>query len=339
MDHHPSLFTRVIKAIRLRLESDVLPEAHRLFNGYAEGCPGLVIERYGPTLVVFDQKPTGELSNLINQVVGWAMGNINDLSAVLLKQRQNPQENFRNGQLISGDHLAESIKEFNITYALDLKMNQDASFYLDTRNLRRWLIDSMMGNRVLNTFAYTGSLGVAAGMGGASQVFQTDLNKRFLKLAELSWSLNNLPQENITHLKGDFFRVAGRMRSQGKLFDCVILDPPFFSITNSGRVDLQHETTRLVNKVRSLVAHEGWLVVINNALYLSGAEFMSELEKLCQSEYISFAQQIPAPQDVTGYPDTTTTSPPQDPSPFNHTTKIAILKVFRKDSKKSNEQT
>ncbi len=127
MDHQPSIFTRVIKAIRLRLESKDLPEAHRLFNGYTEGCPGLVLDRYGPTMVVFDQKPPGELEKLIDKVVNWTKMNINDLNAVLLKQRQNSQETLRNGLLISGDHLTEEINEFGITYALDLKMNQDAS--------------------------------------------------------------------------------------------------------------------------------------------------------------------------------------------------------------------
>ena len=172
------------------------------------------------------------------------------------------------------------------------------------------------------------------GMGGAACVVQTDLNSRFLIVAERSCSLNNLAPNTVSHIQGDFFRVAGRMRNQGRLFDCVILDPPFFSITNSGKVDLQHETTRLVNKVRSLVAHDGWLVVINNALYLSGEDYMSEIEKLCLSEYLDLHQIIPAPQDVTGYPDTISSTPPVDPAPFNHTTKIAILKALRKDLKK-----
>ncbi|MEA3327468.1 MAG: class I SAM-dependent methyltransferase [Chloroflexota bacterium] len=333
MDRQQSIFTRFIKAIRLRLESKVLPEAHRLFNGYTEGCPGLILDRYGPTLVVFDQKPPGILDQIIEQVVNWTTENINDLNAVLLKQRQNPQEKLRNGLLINGDHLAETINEYNITYALDLKINQDASFYLDTRNLRLWLRENMLGSRVLNTFAYTGSLGVAAGFGGAKQVIQTDVNSRFLQIAQRSWLLNGLPKENYKLLKGDFFRITGRMRSQGQLFNCVILDPPFFSITNAGKVDLQHETTRLVNKVRALVAHDGWLVVINNALFLSGADFMSELNTLCQSEYLSFHQIIQVPQDITGYPDTIVDSSPLDPSPFNHTTKIAVLKVFKKDKK------
>jgi len=316
-----------------------LPEAHRLFNGYTEGCPGLVLERYSSALVIFDSRPPGEMKVLIEHVTEWITKEIPDLDAVLLKQRRSPDEELRKGRLLSGTFLPEKISENSITYALDLRLNQDTSFYIDTRNLRQWLAQNMNRCRVLNTFAYTGSLGIAAGLGGAKHVVQTDLNNQFLKVAERSWLLNNLKLDGVSHLKGNFFRVTGRMRSQGRLFDCVILDPPFFSVTSSGKVDLQHESTRLVNKVRSLVADEGWLVVINNALYLSGANFMSELENLCQSDYLSFYQAISAPQDVTGYTDTITSRPPVDPSPFNHTTKIAILKVFRKDLKKSNDQS
>lgn len=36
---------------------------------------------------------------------------------------------------------------------------------------------------MLNTFAYTGSLGVAACAGGTRRVVQVDLNRRFLDLA------------------------------------------------------------------------------------------------------------------------------------------------------------
>jgi 23S rRNA (cytosine1962-C5)-methyltransferase len=82
------------------------------------------------------------------------------------------------------------------------------------------------------------------------------------------------------------------------------------------------------------VAHEGYLVVINNALYLSGAEFTSELNGLCKSEYLEFHKTIPIPMDITGYPATIVDSPPVDPSPFNHPTKIAILKIYRKDGQK-----
>jgi 23S rRNA (cytosine1962-C5)-methyltransferase len=86
----------------------------------------------------------------------------------------------------------------------------------------------------------------------------------------------------------------------------LFLQPP-----KPARVDLLAETTRLINKVRPLVAHEGWLVVINNALFLSGADFMAELNQLCQSPYLAFETTIPVPPDVTGYPETITHSRPQ----------------------------
>ncbi len=44
--------------------------------------------------------------------------------------------------------------------------------------------------------------------------------------------------------------MSDRLRRQERLFDLVILDPPFFSTTAAGRVDWQNQTTRLINKVR-----------------------------------------------------------------------------------------
>jgi len=133
---------------------------------------------------------------------------------------------------------------------------------------------------------------------------------------------------------GDFFRVTGKFRNQNQLFDCVILDPPYFSTTEAGQIKLQKGTTSLINKVRPLVGHEGWLVVINNALYLSGKDFMAEIVSLCQSNYLEMESIIPVPADITGYPETIVNGPPVDPAPFNHPTKMVILNVFRKDKKR-----
>lgn len=321
-------------AIEQRKFSTDLTTAFRLFNGFYEGCPGLVIDRYGETLVIFDYGKLGEANEIIQQIGQWAMKALDGITSVLLKQRQGSNTMMVNGVLIGGKEVTESIKEFDISYALDLQLNQDASFYLDTRNLRRWLLDHSEGLQVLNTFAYTGSLGVAAGMGKASMVIQTDLNKSFLEIAQKSWDLNNLDPDKSKIITGDFFRVIGKMRTAGRLFGCVILDPPYFSTTEAGRVDLQGDFSRLINKVRPLVAHQGWLILINNALFLSGEAFMKELKSLCKSPYLSFERIIPVPPDVTGYPNTIVDTPPVNPAPFNHPTKIAILRVFRKDERK-----
>jgi 23S rRNA (cytosine1962-C5)-methyltransferase len=309
-------------------------DAYRLCNGFYEGFPGLVFDRYGSALVVLDHTEPGTSHGFVKDVADWGIANLPGLETVLHKQRSHPDESYRQGICLAGNQLPGQITEQGIHYAIDLQLHQDASFYLDTRYLRRWLRENLQGKRVLNTFCYTGSLGVAAGAGGASLVVQTDINPKYLHIARQSWSLNNLPPNNSQYVPDDFFRVVGRMRNKGRLFDCVILDPPFFSTTEAGTVDLLGETTRLINKVRPLVAHEGWLVVINNALFHSGADFLAELDELCRSDYLSLETTIPVPPDVTGYPETVVTPPPKDPSPFNHPTKIAILKITRKDARR-----
>jgi len=325
---------RIIKAAIRRQGLTSSLEAYRLFNGFYEGVPGLVLDRYASALIIFDHTDEGVSQDLLQSICDWSLENLDNLESILFKRRRSPSNGVKNGLLIHGLAVPEKITELGVTYALNLQLNQDASFYIDTRHLRQWLLEHSLGWRVLNTFAYTGSLGVAAGAGGAQQVVQTDLNSRFLDMAKQSCKMNDLSPEKCKILAGDFFRVVGRMRHNKRLFDCAILDPPYFSVTGAGRVDLLGETTRLLNKIRPLVAHEGWLVVINNALFLPGKDFMDELKELCKSPYLSFMGKIDVPLDVTGYPETIVESPPVDPAPFNHPTKIALLNVLRKDQQK-----
>ena len=333
MNKGKALIDLIRKASVKRDVTQLNSNAFRLFNGFYEGAPGLVLDRYGPALVIMNHAEPGVYYSEIDEVARWAIANLQGLEAVLYKQRQHPDEGMKQGRLLAGEQLPAVIIEYGVNYALDLQLHQDASFYLDTRLLRRWLLDHMAEKLFLNTFSYTGSLGVAAGAGDASLVVQTDINPKYLHIARQSWTLNHLPRGQYQVIPGDFFRVAGRVRAEQRLFDGVILDPPFFSSTEAGTVDLLGETIRLVNKVRPLVAHQGWLVVINNALFLSGKDFMAEIEALCQSPYITFEQIIPIPPDITGFPDTIIAQPPTDPAPFNHPTKIAILRLTRKDGR------
>ena len=75
----------------------------------------------------------------------------------------------------------------------------------------------------------------------------------------------------------------------------------------------------------------GWLVAINNALFVSGRDYLASLETLCADGYLTLEEYIPVPVDITGYPETIQAAAPADPAPFNHSTKIAILRVRRKN--------
>ena len=252
------------------------------------------------------------------------------ISAVVLKIRRSQIPQERQGTLVKGSQIDRKIRESGIWYALDLLMNRDASFYLDTRNLRSWAMKSLWGKIVLNTFAYTGSLGLAALAGGAAQVIQLDLSRKFLKLAETSYTLNGFAIRPSDFIAGNFLAEINKLKRQNALFDCIFLDPPFFSTTPRGGIDLVSQGYRVINKVRPLVKDGGWLVSINNALFLSGAEYLNQLQWLCADGYLSIEELVPVPDDFIGFPHTLRSSLPADPSPFNHSTKIAILRVRRK---------
>jgi len=320
------------KALTPRLQS--LDADHRcglrLFAGFYEGEPRLVADVYAGALLlrVYCDSST-EASTLLDTAQQFYLDSLPWLTGVVQKQQFSKDQALKRGLLTYGKEPGE-VSEGNIRYAIDLRLHQDASFFLDTRALRSWLKENSPGKEVLNTFAYTGSLGVAALAGGAARVIQVDRNGRFLELARRSTVLNHLDLGQMKLRADDVFLEVGSFKKAGTLFDMVLLDPPFFSVTDKGKVDLVGESVRLINKLRPLVKDGGCLVAINNALFLPGAEYYHSLEILCTDGFLEIEQLIPVPADITGYPETIVSNPPVDPAPFNHPTKIAVLRVHRK---------
>lgn len=307
--------------------------ALRLFNGFAEGCPDLVVDLYATTIVVHNYADPPEqgrglyaaAEQVLRDRLPW-------LHAIVVKTRHGQTDEAKRGAIVYGSNLDQRIREHNVWYAIDLTMNRDAGFYLDTRNLRGWALQHLHGKTVLNTFAYTGSLGVAAQAAGAARVVQLDLNRNFLNVAKTSYTLNGFPIRKQDFLAGDFWPLINRLKRAGERFDCVLIDPPFFAATARGVVDLESNVTRLINKVRPLVHDGGQIVAINNALFVSGQAYMDALATVCRDGYVSLEEIIPAPPDCTGFPETRVSAPITDPAPFNHATKIAVLRVRHKPS-------
>jgi 23S rRNA (cytosine1962-C5)-methyltransferase len=316
-------------ASRVSLFDPAHQAAFRLFNGFTEGEPDLVIDLYASTLVFHNYAEIpAQGAALIQPALEFLVSQYPWLRAAIVKTRKASSQEERRGRLLFGDQPDRRIREHGVWYAIDLLMNRDASFYLDTRNLRHWLKENTKGQTVLNTFAYTGSLGVAAAAGGAVRVVQLDRYRKFLNLAKESHTLSGTPIQNSDFIAADFFPATARFKQNGELFDCVIIDPPFFSTTSKGQVDQINESARLINKVRPLVNNGGTLVAINNALYVSGETYMQTLESLSSDGYLKIRELVSVPEDMVGYHRVG--APVTDPSPFNHSTKIAILDVKRK---------
>jgi 23S rRNA (cytosine1962-C5)-methyltransferase len=317
-------------AFRGGLFSDRHEEALRLFNGFNEGCPELVVDLYAKTIVIhnYADRPEAGFSS-VSAAQRFFVNRFDWINAVVMKIRNSTDPQSRRGRLVYGNDVDRKIRENGIWYAIEPTINRDASFYLDTRNVRSWARQRLQNKSVLNTFAYTGSLGVAAAAGQASRVVHLELNRNFLNVAKTSYTLNGFRINKTDFLIGDFWPLINRLKSSGELFDCVFLDPPIYSATRKGIVDLAGGYTRLINKVRPLIAHYGYLIAINNALFVSGADYIKEIEALCADGYLTIEELLPVPDEFVGLQRGA--APVTDPAPFNHSTKILVLKVLRKD--------
>jgi 23S rRNA (cytosine1962-C5)-methyltransferase len=305
--------------------------AFRLLNGFTEGHPRLAVDLYAATLLLHNYAdPPEQGRTSVNEAIDFYRHSLPWLRAGMVKTRHGGSQAETRGVLAFGDRPDERVRENGLWHAVDLQMNRDASLYLDTRELRRWLVEHVKGRSVLNAFAYTGSFGTAAAAGGAGRVVQLDLNRKFLDLARKSYALNGFPVDERDFIAADFFTQLGIFKKAGELFDCVLIDPPFFSSTSKGRIDQVNESARLINKVRPLVRDGGQLIAINNALYVSGRDYLRTLDALCADGYLKIRELIPVPVDFTGFPGTRGQAFITDPAPFNHATKIAVLDVRRK---------
>ena len=90
--------------------------ALRLFNGFTEGWPTLAVDLYAQTLVLHDYSETPEAdSPVINQAKEFYQSRLPWISAVLLKPRNAPSSETRNGVLLSGEKLSDKIREHGVS--------------------------------------------------------------------------------------------------------------------------------------------------------------------------------------------------------------------------------
>ena len=145
----------------------------------------------------------------------------------------------------------------------------DSGLFLDHRPLRARLFREARGKRLLNLFCYTGSVGVQAGLGGATAVVNVDLSANYLRWAEENFAQNGLDDESrYQFLRAD---VGELLHNPAKFdlqpeFDLIFLDPPSFSNSSAMArdLDIQRDHATLVDGAMRLLRSDGLLLFSTN---------------------------------------------------------------------------
>jgi 23S rRNA (cytosine1962-C5)-methyltransferase len=170
-----------------------------------------------------------------------------------------------------------TIQEGKARFKIRLKGAKHPGLFLDHAPLRTWLTNTKVGETVLNTFAYTGSLSVAAKWGGAKQVITLDLSRPTLDWARENWKLNGFSESEARFIAGDVFEWLPRLKKEGSTYDCVILDPPSFSRGKKGSFSTAKDLRRLHELALGVLAPEGMLITSINSANIPADRFLRDV--------------------------------------------------------------
>lgn len=211
---------------------------YRLVHGENDGLPGLVVDRYGETLVI-KLYTVAWMPHLLDVLD--ALDDIAPAERVVLRLGRAAQEqeaalhDLTDGSLLSGPPLGGPVLfwENGLRFEVDPIHGQKTGFFLDQRENRARVEPLAAGKDVLNLFAYTGGFAVYAARGGARKVVDVDTSAPALKAAARNMAHNrHIPavaaalHETVVD---DAFETLARMGEAGRRFDVVIVDPPAFA--------------------------------------------------------------------------------------------------------------
>ena len=174
----------------------------------------------------------------------------------------------------SGVEVSENLGNAQLRAIVRFGAVSHPGIFLDHAPLRRWIFEHSRGERVMNTFAYTGLLGVAAGLGGATEVVNADLSKKTLLWADENTALNGV--SGVVHsFAGDTMRDLKIRSKKGERFGGVILDPPSFSRSKTSVFSTDKDLGVLHELALSCVRDGGWLSTSINSVSIGHRQFES----------------------------------------------------------------
>ncbi len=229
------LIATCASSVRARARFDIKSDSLRLIHGESDGLPGLIVDRYGDTLVAqFLSTGAERWKDVLADALLAATG------LTRLYERSDASGRALEGLpevtgWLRGDGPVELVlQEHDWKLAVNIATGHKTGFYLDQRDSRQKFAEytrRLKFERVLNCFCYTGGFTVAALTGGATHVTSIDSSGPALEKAAANVALNGFAPERATFMDADVNASLRQFGATGQTFDAIVLDPPKFAPT------------------------------------------------------------------------------------------------------------
>jgi len=273
-------------------------DAYRLFHGTVEGQPGLTVDRYGSLILA--QSFHGPLApDCLAELEGFYAAAFPGLE-LIYNDRSPSNSRVANALPVDRQALAATRREFSemgVKYWVQARHGgQDPWLFLDLRAARRRVMAEAPGKSLLNVFAYTCGVGIAAARAGARHVVNVDFAESSLAVGKDNAKLNELPIR-VRFVKSDAFAAMRQLSGIGQpkvvrgkrlppfpeldkhSFELVFLDPPRYAKSPFGVVDLVNDYPALFKPALLCTAEGGTLICCNNVAQVDRQTWADQLER------------------------------------------------------------
>ena len=220
------LRARLERAIQFRGSLALDATAYRVVHGEADLLPSLVIDRYGPYLVL--QALSQGMDRLLSSMTGWLT---ELLSPAGILARNDPKVRALEGLEQTVEVLAGSVPETivvtegPIEYEVDLRKGQKTGLFLDQRENREAAARYARG-RLLDCFSYHGGFALRLA-GQCASAEAIDISADAVARIRSNATRNHVG--NLTAREANVFDELRRLEKAGDRYDTIVLDPPAFA--------------------------------------------------------------------------------------------------------------
>lgn len=218
--HFARKLTNAITLRRDWLKLDDVTNAYRLVHSEADGLSGLVVDRFGSTLVLeFFSAGMHRQRDLIREEL---LKHFPDAVFYwFAEEHVCKQESFDCRPPEPPPPAV--IMEHGLRFRVAPGSKHKTGFFVDQRDNRKTLASFCEGKRVLDLCCNTGGFAVyAKSLGKASDVVGVDLDEQAIGMAKQNANLNHA---QIRFVQADLFAWLRDILPLGQRFDVVVLDP------------------------------------------------------------------------------------------------------------------
>lgn len=235
---------------------------YRLIHAEGDALPGLIVDRFGDTLVM---QPNAIWLEDRLEIIAQVLLDLTGCTTLIKNgtSRARAAEGLSEEMVVltgSAPEAAIPVMMNDATYMADIMGGQKTGLFYDQRPNHAFAASMAKDAKVLDVFSHVGGFALASLAAGAQSALAVDASKPALDLAEQGAQAMGVSDRFATR-HGDAFSTLEALATEGESFDLVIADPPAFAPSKNALEQGLRAYERIARHAATLVGEGGTLIL------------------------------------------------------------------------------